>query len=117
MDNEIGVKLAEELWGSRFQVIVATHLDKAHHLHNHRIHPQADTHADGKEADNSRPIARKENLCHKSAWEFRAGKENRRTPWLIPALLLPFGNPAEEPPARKPEAGTHAVPGGLGKTG
>lgn len=35
--HEIGVKLAEELWGSRFQVIVATHLDKAHHLHNHFV--------------------------------------------------------------------------------
>ena len=33
--HEIGVKLAEKLWGDRFQVIVATHLDKAHHLHNH----------------------------------------------------------------------------------
>lgn len=37
MAHEIGVKLAEELWGSRFQVIVATHLDKAHHLHNHFV--------------------------------------------------------------------------------
>lgn len=37
MVHEIGVKLAEELWGSRFQVIVATHLDKAHHLHNHFV--------------------------------------------------------------------------------
>ena len=25
------------MWGSRFQVIVATHLDKAHHLHNHFV--------------------------------------------------------------------------------
>lgn len=37
MAHEIGVKLAEELWGERFQVIVATHLDKAHHLHNHFV--------------------------------------------------------------------------------
>lgn len=35
--HEIGVKLADELWGSRFQVVVATHLDKAHHLHNHFV--------------------------------------------------------------------------------
>ena len=35
--HEIGVKLAEELWGDRFQVLVATHLDKAHHLHNHFV--------------------------------------------------------------------------------
>ena len=28
--HEIGVRLAQELWGGRFQVLVATHLDKAH---------------------------------------------------------------------------------------
>ena len=27
--HEIGVRLAQELWGGRFQVLVATHLDKA----------------------------------------------------------------------------------------
>ena len=37
MAHEIGVRLAEELWGERFQVLVATHLDKAHHLHNHFV--------------------------------------------------------------------------------
>lgn len=35
--HEIGVKLAEELWGNRFQVLVATHLDKESHLHNHFV--------------------------------------------------------------------------------
>lgn len=34
--HEIGVKLARELWGDRFQVIVSTHLDKDH-LHNHFV--------------------------------------------------------------------------------
>lgn len=37
MAHEIGVKLAEELWGARFQVLVATHLDKENHLHNHFV--------------------------------------------------------------------------------
>lgn len=37
MAHAIGVKLAEELWGNRFQVLVATHLDKGHHLHNHFV--------------------------------------------------------------------------------
>ena len=32
--HEIGVKLANEMWGDRFQIIVTTHLDKGH-LHNH----------------------------------------------------------------------------------
>jgi len=33
--HTIGVKLAEELWGDRYQVLVCTHLDKASHIHNH----------------------------------------------------------------------------------
>jgi|GEM_PF-11623 len=37
MAHEIGVKLAEQLWGSRHQVLVATHLDKSNHLHNHFV--------------------------------------------------------------------------------
>ena len=32
--HEIGIKLAQEMWGDRFQVVVATHLDRSH-LHNH----------------------------------------------------------------------------------
>lgn len=34
--HEIGVKLAEKLWGDRYEVIVATHLDR-NHLHNHFV--------------------------------------------------------------------------------
>ena len=32
--HEIGVKLAKEMWGDRFEIIVTTHLDKGH-LHCH----------------------------------------------------------------------------------
>lgn len=32
--HEIGVKLARKMWGSRYQVVVTSHLDHAH-LHNH----------------------------------------------------------------------------------
>ena len=35
--HQIGIKLANELWGDRFQVLVATHLDKQSHLHNHFV--------------------------------------------------------------------------------
>jgi len=35
--HKIGVRLAEQLWGDRFEVLVATHLDKANHLHNHFV--------------------------------------------------------------------------------
>lgn len=34
--HEIGVKLAQELWGDRFQVVVATHLNTGHY-HNHFV--------------------------------------------------------------------------------
>ena len=34
--HAIGVKLAQELWGNRFEVVVSTHLDKKH-LHNHFV--------------------------------------------------------------------------------
>lgn len=33
----IGCRLAEELWGERYQVVVATHLDKESHIHNHFV--------------------------------------------------------------------------------
>lgn len=34
--HAVGVKLAQELWGDRFEVVVATHLDKQH-VHNHFV--------------------------------------------------------------------------------
>lgn len=34
--HEIGIELAKRLWGDRFQVVVATHLDKEH-IHNHFV--------------------------------------------------------------------------------
>lgn len=34
--HEIGVRLAQKLWGDRFEVVVATHLDRDH-LHNHFV--------------------------------------------------------------------------------
>ena len=37
MAHEIGMKLAARLWGDRYQVIVATHLDRENHLHNHFV--------------------------------------------------------------------------------
>ncbi len=34
--HEIGVKLAQEMWGDRFEVLVSTHLN-TNHLHNHFV--------------------------------------------------------------------------------
>ena len=35
--HKIGVELAQRLWGDRYQVVVATHLDKANQLHSHFV--------------------------------------------------------------------------------
>ena len=35
--HEIGIELAQELWGDRYQVLVATHVDKISHIHNHFV--------------------------------------------------------------------------------
>jgi hypothetical protein len=45
--HEIGVKLANRLWGDKYQVLVATHLDKSNHLHNHFVINTV-SHIDGK---------------------------------------------------------------------
>lgn len=37
MAHKIGVELAQRLRGDRYQVVVATHLDKANHLHSHFV--------------------------------------------------------------------------------
>ena len=35
--HRIGIRLAEKLWGERYQVLVATHVDKASHIHSHFV--------------------------------------------------------------------------------
>ena len=35
--HQIGIQMAQELWGDRYQVLVATHLDKDSHIHNHFV--------------------------------------------------------------------------------
>ena len=35
--HELGIKLATELWGNKYQVLVTTHLDKDSHIHNHFV--------------------------------------------------------------------------------
>jgi len=34
--HQIGMEFAQQLWGDRFQVVVATHIDKSH-IHNHFV--------------------------------------------------------------------------------
>ena len=35
--HRIGIRLAEELWGDRYKVLVATHVDKESHIHSHFV--------------------------------------------------------------------------------
>lgn len=35
--QEIGYKLAERLWGDKYQVLITTHVDKDSHIHNHFV--------------------------------------------------------------------------------
>lgn len=50
--HRIGVQLAEELWGDRFQVIVSTHLN-TNHIHNHLVLNSV-SFVDGKKFYNNR---------------------------------------------------------------
>ena len=50
--NEIGIKLAERLWGDKFRVVVATHCNTGHY-HNHFV-ICATSFVDGSRFDNNR---------------------------------------------------------------
>jgi hypothetical protein len=68
--HTIGVKLAQALWGDRFEVVVSTHLDKQH-LHNHFVLNSV-SFVDGKRYyDNNETYARmrkeSDRLCREYA--------------------------------------------------
>ena len=35
--HQIGIETAKRMWGNEYEIVVTTHLDKEHHLHNHFI--------------------------------------------------------------------------------
>lgn len=66
MAHEIGVKLAEQIWGDRFEVIVATHLN-SHCIHNHFVLNSV-SYVDGKKYNDCKESYRKlrktsDDLC------------------------------------------------------
>lgn len=66
--HQIGIELAREMWGDRFEVVVSTHLDK-HHLHNHFVINSV-SFADGKRYYDNKENYRKirklsDDLCRK----------------------------------------------------
>ena len=50
--HKLGIKLAKQMWGNRFEVVVSTHLDKKH-LHNHFV-VNSVSWVDGKKYDNKK---------------------------------------------------------------
>ena len=85
--HTIGVKLAQGLWGDRFEVVVSTHLDK-HHLHNHFVLNSV-SFVDGKRYyDNNDTYARmrmeSDRLCREhtlSVIENPRGKSKHYAEW------------------------------------
>ena len=86
--HEIGVRLAQELWGDRFEVVVATHLNTGHY-HNHYVINSV-SFADGRKFYNSRAdYARmrqvSDRLCREyalSVVEQTAGRTKSYAEWM-----------------------------------
>ena len=76
--HRIGVTLARELWGDRFEVVVATHLDREH-LHNHFV-CNAISFLDGRKFiwDKEYPRMRKlsDELCRNERLSVVEGQED-----------------------------------------
>ncbi|MCD7860103.1 MAG: relaxase/mobilization nuclease domain-containing protein [Firmicutes bacterium] len=94
--HEIGVDLARRLWGSRYQVLVCTHLDRSHY-HNHFVINSV-SYTDGKRFDCSQ----------RTYYEFRRVSDElckgRGYPSLITRKGIPQGRCTlrkrpENPPA------------------
>lgn len=84
--HEVGVKLAERMWGDRFQVIVATHLN-TDCLHNHFVLNSV-SFADGKHYhDNKKNLRllrkRSDELCRAYALSVIEHPSGRKQPYAL----------------------------------
>lgn len=84
--HEVGVKLAERMWGDRFQVIVATHLN-TDCLHNHFV-VNSVSFADGKHYhDNKANLRllrqRSDELCREYALSVIEHPNGRKKPYAL----------------------------------
>ncbi len=84
--HEVGVKLAEKMWGDRFQVIVATHLN-TDCLHNHFVENSV-SFADGKHYhDNKANLRllrqRSDELCREYALSVIEHPNGRKKPYAL----------------------------------
>ena len=84
--HEIGVKLAQKMWGDRFQAIVATHLN-TNCLHNHFV-VNSVSYADGKHYhDNKKNLRllrqRSDELCREYALSVIENPTGRKKPYAL----------------------------------
>ena len=86
--HEIGVKLAKEMWGDRFELIVTTHLDKEH-IHCHFCFNSVSFRDGGKynysKAERKRMVEISDRLCREakiSVIEYPADRRANYGEWL-----------------------------------
>lgn len=84
--HEIGVKLAKELWGDRFQVVVATHLN-TDCLHNHFVINSV-SFVDGKKYYDTKETYKKfreasDRLCEEYGLSVIKDPKGKRTPMYL----------------------------------
>lgn len=85
--HQLGVRLAKELWGDRFEVIVATHLDKAH-IHNHFV-LNSISFADGKRYNDCKATYKRmretsDRLCRENSLSVITNpQKSRKKPYPI----------------------------------
>ena len=84
--HEVGVKLAERMWGDRFQVIVATHLN-TECLHNHFV-VNSVSFADGKHYHDNKKNLRlfrrhSDELCREYALSVIEHPSGRKKPYAL----------------------------------
>jgi len=84
--HEVGVKLAEKMWGDRFQVIVATHLN-TDCLHNHFV-VNSVSFADGKHYHDNKANLRllrqhSDELCREYALSVIEHPNGRKKPYAL----------------------------------
>ena len=92
--HEIGVELAKEMWGDRFQIIVTTHLDKEH-LHNHFCFNSV-SFKDGKKYNYSKSeIQRLRDVSDRLCWEH--GLDIICHPHKAPCRTVYFDEKSDKP--------------------
>jgi len=90
--HEIGVKLAKEMWGDRFEIIVTTHLDKEH-IHCHFCFNSVSFRDGGKynysKAERKRMMEISDRLCREYGLSVIEKPRKARYGWMRKTASLP----------------------------